>query len=68
MQALKILSINKIAKKIAKKTKAKIKIIKNTNDPRTYKLNSNKLLKTGFKKFSVDYAINEIIEAYRKKN
>ena len=62
------LSINKIAKKIAKKTKAKIKIIKNTNDPRTYKLNSDKLLKTGFKKnFSVDYAINEIIEAYRKK-
>ncbi len=62
------LSIYEIAKKIAKKTKAKIKIIKNTNDPRTYRLNSDKLLKTGFRKnFSVDYAINEIIEVYNKK-
>ena len=62
------LSIYEIAKKIAKKTKAKIKIIKNTNDPRTYRLNSDKLLKTGFRKnFSVDYAINEIIEVYNEK-
>tara|TARA_B100000686_G_C16740151_1_gene946089 strand:+ start:854 stop:1798 length:945 start_codon:yes stop_codon:yes gene_type:complete len=62
------LSIHQIAKKIAEKTRAKIKIIKNTNDPRTYRLNSNKLLKTGFKKnFSVNYAINEIIEAYNEK-
>ena len=49
------LSIYNIAKKIAKKTKAKIKIIKSTNDPRTYKLNSNKLLKTGFKKIYSDW-------------
>ena len=62
------LSIYQIAKKIAKKTKAKIKIIKGTNDPRTYRLNSDKLLNTGFKKnFSVDNAINEIIEAYNEK-
>lgn len=62
------LSIYEIAKKIAKKTKAKIKIIKNTNDPRTYRLNSDKLLKTGFRKnFSVDYAINEIIKIYNEK-
>ena len=34
----------------------------------TYVMNSNKLLKTGFKKnFSVNYAINEIIEAYNEK-
>jgi len=59
------LSINEIAKKIAKRTKAKIFILKNSNDPRTYKLNSDKLIKTGFrKKFSVDQAIDEIIEKF----
>ena len=68
------LSINDIAKKIAKRTKAKIFTLKNSNDPRTYKLNSDKLIKTGFKKkFSVDQAIDEIIEKcdnskYKDKN
>ncbi len=62
------LSILQIAKKIAKKTKTKIKILRNSNDPRTYRLNSNKLLSTGFKKlYSVDDAIDEIIKTFNKK-
>ncbi len=61
------LSIADIAKRISKFTGAKIKIIKNSNDPRTYRLNSEKLLKTGFiRKFSVDHAITEIIHKFAK--
>jgi len=59
------LSILEIAKKIEKKINTKIKIIKNTNDPRSYRQDSSKLLRTGFKpKFGVDYAIDELIEKF----
>jgi nucleoside-diphosphate-sugar epimerase len=62
------LSIIQIAKKIEKKVNTKIKIIKNTNDPRSYRQDSSKLLKTGFKpKFGVDYAIDELIEKFNNK-
>jgi nucleoside-diphosphate-sugar epimerase len=62
------LSIIQIAKKIEKKVNTKIKIIKNTNDPRSYRQDSSKLLKTGFKpKFGVDYAIDELIENFNNK-
>ena len=38
-----------------------MKIVKNNNDPRTYRQNSEKLLSTGFKpKFKVEDAIKEI--------
>jgi nucleoside-diphosphate-sugar epimerase len=62
------LKIINIAKIIQKKTKAKIKISK-SNDPRSYRQDSSKLLKLGFKKkFSVENAINEIIDAYKNFN
>ena len=62
------LSIIQIAKKIEKKVDTKIKIIKNTNDPRSYRQDSSKLLNTGFKpKFGVDYAIDELIEKFNNK-
>ena len=59
------LSILEIANKISKKVNTKIKIIKNSNDPRSYRQDSSKLLRTGFvPKFGVDYAINELIEKF----
>ena len=43
-------------------------IIKNKNDPRTYRQNSDKLLSTGFKKkFSVLDAISKLKEMYENK-
>ena len=60
-----------IAKKIKLLTGAKIKILK-SNDQRSYRQDSSKLIKTGFKnKFSVLDGINEIQEWYKyisKKN
>ena len=59
------LSILEIANKISKKVNTKIKIIKNSNDPRSYRQDSSKLLRSGFvPKFGVDYAINELIEKF----
>ena len=44
-------------------------IISESNDPRSYRQNSEKLLKTGFQqKYGVEYAINEITEEYKKGN
>ena len=58
------LSILDIAEKVNKKIKCEIKILP-VNDIRSYRLNSDKLLKTGFKKrYSVDDAIGQIIEQY----
>lgn len=55
-----------LAKKIQKLTKTRIKIFKNNNDPRSYRQDSIKILKIGFKrKFGVDYAIRELIEKYK---
>ena len=54
------ISIIDLAKKIQKKINCKI-IIKKSNDPRSYRLNSDKLLKTGYKqKFFVEDGITEI--------
>ncbi len=56
------LSIVEIAKKIQKLIKSKIKF-KKSNDKRSYRLDSTKLLNSGFRpKFNVNYAIKEIIE------
>ncbi len=60
------LSLLNIAKKINKIIKCKT-IIKGLSDPRSYRLSSEKLLKTGFKQqFDVNYAIKEIIFYYEK--
>ena len=62
-------SILKIAKKIKKKTGAKI-IVNKTVDIRSYRQDSTRLIKTGFKpKFNIDYAIEELINYFilRKK-
>ncbi len=59
------ISILDIAKKVVQKVPAEI-IITESNDPRSYRLNSDKLLSTGFKpKYSVDTAIDEIIEVFK---
>ena len=59
-------SILDIAKKIQKKIDCTIKIIK-SNDPRSYRQDSSKLIGCGFKrKFNVDDAIDDIIFNYKK--
>lgn len=62
------LSIQKIAKMISLKTKCKI-IFKKSNDPRSYRLDSSKLLKTGFEpSHTVSDTIDELIRFYKTKN
>ena len=61
------LKIIKIAKIIQLKTGAKIKISK-SNDPRSYRQDSSKILRMGFeRKYSVKDAINDIIKLNRHK-
>lgn len=61
------ISILQIAEMVKNKLGAEI-IVSESNDPRSYRQNSDKLLNSGFKQeFGVDYAINEIIEAYNNK-
>jgi len=61
------LSILDIAKMIQQKVDAQI-VVEKSNDPRSYRLNSNKLLNTGFKpKKNVTDAINELCELYNLK-
>jgi nucleoside-diphosphate-sugar epimerase len=56
-----------LAKMIQKKTNTKINIIK-SNDPRSYRQDSSKLLKLGFKvKYSISDAIDEIINLNKRK-
>ena len=58
------ISILDIAKLIQKKTNAEI-FITVSNDPRSYRQDSTKLLKTGFKpSYGIEKAIDEIIESY----
>ena len=60
-------SIINLAKKIQKKLNCKI-IIKKSNDPRSYRLNSDKLMKTGFKqKYFIEDGINELIKNLKLK-
>ena len=62
------LSIIEIAKKIQKLTNCEIKI-KKSNDPRSYRLNSDKLLNTGFlRKYSVDDSILQLLSYFEKNN
>jgi len=57
------ISILDIAGRVKSRIPAEIKVTE-SNDPRSYRLNSDKLLSTGFKPgYGVDDAIREIIEA-----
>ena len=59
------ISILDIANMVSLKTNAKIEI-KPSNDPRSYRINSDKLLKTGFKPTkTVEIAIQEMIDLFR---
>jgi len=61
------LSIMQVAKKIQKKTGAKL-ILKKKIDIRSYRQDSSKLIKTGFKpKFNIDDSINELIFYFKQK-
>lgn len=61
------LKIINIAKMIQRKTNAKIKIIK-SNDPRSYRQDSSKLIDLGYeRKYGVNDAIEEIINLSKKK-
>ena len=61
------LSILQIAKKIQKKTSAKL-IIKKQVDLRSYRQDSSRLIKSGFNpKFTVDDSINELIKYFTQK-
>lgn len=58
------LSIMEIAQMISDRTKAKL-IVSESNDPRSYRMDSGKLLATGFKpKQTVKMAISQMIEAF----
>ena len=60
------ISILDIAKCVTKHINAEIEITK-SNDPRSYRQDSSKLLNTGFRpKYSIDNAVKEIKNAYHK--
>jgi nucleoside-diphosphate-sugar epimerase len=61
------ISILDLGKKIQNKIDCKINIIE-SNDPRSYRQCSDKLIETGFEqRFNVDYAIDEISKAFYNK-
>jgi nucleoside-diphosphate-sugar epimerase len=61
------MSILQIAKIIQKKIPAKI-FFKKSNDPRSYRINSSKLLNLGFRPFyNVNDAINDIINNFNNR-
>ena len=61
------ISILDIAKKVQECVDSEI-VVTPSNDPRSYRLNSDRLLKTGFKQtYNVSYAINEIYDAFQNE-
>lgn len=61
------ISILDIAKMVNNKIESKI-IVSESNDPRSYRQNSDKLINTGFiQKYGVEYAIDEIITSFNKQ-
>jgi len=59
------ISIQNIAEMVAEHVPAEIEVTE-SNDPRSYRQNSDKLLATGFKpQYGVKEGINDVIEAYR---
>jgi len=62
------LSVLDIAKKVQKEIPCKIKVIKKNFDPRSYRLDSSKLIKIGFRpKYKIINAIKEIKLRFNKK-
>ena len=62
------ISIMDIARRVTELAPAEI-VVTPSNDPRSYRLNSDKLLATGFKPgYNVEYAMKEIIEAFNSEN
>ena len=60
------LSIRRIAEMACEKASARINVFP-SNDPRSYRVNSDKLLATGFRpRKTVENAIDEICHAYRE--
>jgi nucleoside-diphosphate-sugar epimerase len=60
------ISILDIAKKVTEHIPSEIKITE-SNDPRSYRQDSNKLIKTGFNpKYSIENGIKDVIEAYNR--
>jgi nucleoside-diphosphate-sugar epimerase len=60
------LSISEIARMVAEQVEARI-VITPSNDPRSYRVNSDRLLATGFRpKHSVEDAIKELVGLYRQ--
>ena len=58
------LSILQIAETVQRKLDVPITITE-SNDPRSYRVNSEKILREGFKpRFNVEYAIDQIVDAY----
>jgi nucleoside-diphosphate-sugar epimerase len=65
--AFECLTITKLAQNIQKKIQAKLVYLK-SNDIRSYRLNSEKLIKVGFTpKYFIKDAINEIMDLHSKK-
>ncbi len=61
------MSVLEIAQKIVSYTGAELEV-RESNDPRSYRLNSDKLKSVGFEpKYTIDYAIEEIISAYQDR-
>ena len=59
------ISILDIAERVAQQVEAEI-VVTESNDPRSYRVNSDRLLATGFKpKKTVDDAIAEVIQKYK---
>ena len=59
------ISILDIAERVAQQVEAEI-VVTESNDPRSYRVNSDRLLATGFRpKKTVDDAISEIIQKYK---
>jgi len=62
------ISILDIAEKIQNRIPCDI-VVFESNDPRSYRQNSDKLIKTGFQpEYSVDYAIDEVIKEFADGN
>lgn len=62
------LKIIDIARKIKKYLIFKLSVKKKTNDPRSYRQDSSKLLKLGFKpKYNVEFAIKELVKKFQNK-
>jgi nucleoside-diphosphate-sugar epimerase len=62
------ISILDIAAKVQNQIPCDI-VVSESNDPRSYRQNSDKLINTGFEpEYGVDYAINEIIDAHQNES